>query len=94
MATFLMGCLDGDKWRTVCKCGSGFDDATLIKYSHTTWSSADPRARRLQKMKMTKIGRDPSKVPSWLHVAKEITPDFVCEGSMRFVVAVLIAAVN
>ena len=45
MSVFLMGVYDKScqKWRTVCKCGNGHDDATLI---------------RLQKeLKMVKIGK-------------------------------------
>ncbi|XP_062499383.1 DNA ligase 3-like [Corticium candelabrum] len=65
MSVFLMGVYDKScqKWRTVCKCGNGHDDATLI---------------RLQKeLKMVKIGKDFSKVPSWLLVNRSLTPDLV-----------------
>ena len=33
MSVFLMGVYDDscDKWKTVCKCGNGHDDATIMK---------------------------------------------------------------
>ncbi|XP_057303420.1 DNA ligase 3-like isoform X2 [Hydractinia symbiolongicarpus] len=65
MSVFLMGCYDDkkDTWVTVAKCGNGHDDDTL---------------KKLQKqLKMTKISKDPAKVPSWLDVNRSILPDFV-----------------
>lgn len=62
---FLMGCYDDmtKKWCTVTKVHTGHDDATL---------------NRLQKeLDMIKISRDPNKVPNWLNVSKQLTPDFV-----------------
>lgn len=62
---FLMGCYDDmtKKWCTVTKVHTGHDDATL---------------NRLQKeLDMIKISRDPSKVPNWLNVSKQLVPDFV-----------------
>jgi DNA ligase-3 len=67
MSVFLMGVYDEScrKWKTVAKCGNGHDDATIMK---------------LQKeLKMRKINKDFSKVPSWLVVHKNIVPDFVAE---------------
>jgi DNA ligase-3 len=65
MSVFLMGVYDKacDQWKTVCKCGNGHTDATI---------------QTLQtELKMVKIGKDSSKVPSWLLVNKSLTPDFV-----------------
>ncbi|KAM4700901.1 DNA ligase 3 [Discoglossus pictus] len=65
MSVFLMGCYDppSQKWCTVTKCSSGYDDATLA---------------RLQKdLDMVKISKDPSKIPSWLKINKNYYPDFI-----------------
>lgn len=65
MSVFLMGVYDkiNDRYCTVCKCGNGHDDATIM---------------RLQdELDMVKISKDFSKVPSWLHINKTLTPDFV-----------------
>ncbi|KAE8575918.1 hypothetical protein XENTR_v10003986 [Xenopus tropicalis] len=65
MSIFLMGCYDPEsqKWCTVTKCSSGYDDATL---------------QRLQKeLNMVKISKDPSKIPSWLKINKNYFPDFI-----------------
>uniref|UniRef100_A0A5K3FPH4 BRCT domain-containing protein n=2 Tax=Mesocestoides corti TaxID=53468 RepID=A0A5K3FPH4_MESCO len=65
MSVFLMGAFDPaiDQFCTVTKCANGFDDRTLL---------------RLQKqLKMIKISKDYSKVPSWLNVARSMVPDFV-----------------
>ncbi|XP_072445527.1 DNA ligase 3 [Chiloscyllium punctatum] len=65
MSIFLMGCYDPDssQWCTVTKCGGGHDDATL--------------ARLQNELDMVKISKDPSKVPAWLNVSKNYTPDFI-----------------
>ena len=65
MSVFLMGVYDqtSKKFCTVCKCGNGHDDATLLK---------------LQKeLDMVKINKDHTKVPAWLNVNKTHVPDFV-----------------
>lgn len=65
MSVFLMGVYDKscDKFRTVCKCGNGHDDATI---------------QRLQtELDMVKISKDASKVPSWLLLNKTLVPDLV-----------------
>lgn len=65
MSVFLMGVYDktNNRYCTVCKCGNGHDDATIM---------------RLQdELDMVKISKDFSKVPSWLHINKTLTPDFV-----------------
>ena len=65
MSVFLMGLYDAScsKFRTVCKCGNGHDDATI---------------HRLQKeLDMVKISKDRSKVPDWLIIHRSQTPDFV-----------------
>ncbi|KAF0294238.1 DNA ligase 3 [Amphibalanus amphitrite] len=65
MSVFLMGCFDGRRWRTVTKVHGGHDDATLD---------------RLQtELKMTKISKDPSRVPKWLECSKTMIPDFVVQ---------------
>ena len=65
MSVFLMGCLDKatNKWRTVCKCGNGHDDATLNKRQKT--------------LDMRKISRDRGRVPQWLVIHNSLIPDFV-----------------
>ena len=55
MSVFLMGVFDKscDKWRTVCKCGNGHNDATI---------------QRLQtQLKMVKIGK--VRIPSYLSMS-------------------------
>ncbi|XP_066998316.2 DNA ligase 3 isoform X2 [Anabrus simplex] len=67
MSVFLMGCWDPvqKKWCTVTKVHTGHDDKTL---------------ERLQsELKMKKISRDPSQVPSWLKCTKTMIPDFVAK---------------
>jgi DNA ligase-3 len=65
MSVFLMGVYDeaNDVFRTVCKCGNGHDDSTIMK---------------LQKeLDMVKISKDYSKVPSWLVMNRSLTPDLI-----------------
>ncbi|XP_042220055.1 DNA ligase 3-like isoform X2 [Homarus americanus] len=65
MSVFLMGCFDPriNKWCTVTKVHTGFDDTAL---------------ERLQNdLNMVKISQDASRVPSWLKCNKPMTPDFV-----------------
>ncbi|XP_065061080.1 DNA ligase 3-like isoform X2 [Rhopilema esculentum] len=67
MSVFLMGCYNpaGKKWVTVAKCGNGHDDSTIL---------------RLQKeLKVKKISKEYSKIPSWLEISKQLVPDFVVE---------------
>uniref|UniRef100_A0A8C5QM37 DNA ligase n=2 Tax=Leptobrachium leishanense TaxID=445787 RepID=A0A8C5QM37_9ANUR len=65
MSIFLMGCYDPQiqKWCTVTKCSSGYDDATL--------------ARLQKELDMVKISKDPSKIPAWLKINKNYYPDFI-----------------
>ncbi|KAM8974952.1 DNA ligase 3 [Pelodytes ibericus] len=65
MSIFLMGCYDAQiqKWCTVTKCSSGYDDATL--------------ARLQKELDMVKISKDPSKIPAWLKINKNYYPDFI-----------------
>ncbi|KAM7435288.1 DNA ligase 3 [Porites harrisoni] len=65
MSIFLMGVWDPDarRWCTVARCGNGHDDKTIEKLN--------------KELKMTKISKDPSKVPSWLNVHRSLVPDFV-----------------
>ncbi|XP_053563410.1 DNA ligase 3 isoform X2 [Bombina bombina] len=65
MSIFLMGCYDSQsqKWCTVTKCSSGYDDATL--------------ARLQKELDMVKISKDPSKIPGWLKINKNYYPDFI-----------------
>ncbi|XP_062844322.1 DNA ligase 3 [Trichomycterus rosablanca] len=65
MSSFLMGCYDPatKKWCTVTKCSGGYDDATL--------------ARLQKELDVIKIGKDPSKIPSWLKIVKNYYPDFL-----------------
>ncbi|TPP65437.1 DNA ligase [Fasciola gigantica] len=63
MSVFLMGAYDPEsrKFATVTKCGNGFTDELLTQ---------------LQKdLKMFKISKE--SVPSWLHVSKQLIPNFV-----------------
>ncbi|KAG8194914.1 hypothetical protein JTE90_021375 [Oedothorax gibbosus] len=64
MSVFLMGCRDErtKKWCTVTKVPGG-DDATLDRLQKT--------------LKMNKINKDQSQVPSWLNINKALVPDFV-----------------
>ena len=65
MSVFLMGTFDVNRqrWCTVTKVGNGHDDKTL--------------ARLQKELKMQKISKDASKVPSWLICERAMTPDFV-----------------
>lgn len=65
MSIFLMGVWDPDtrRWCTVARCGNGHEDKTIEKLN--------------KELKMTKISKDPSKVPSWLNVHRSLVPDFV-----------------
>ena len=65
MSVFLMGLHDKatDKFCTVCKCGNGHDDATILKLQ--------------DELDMVKINKDYSKVPQWLNVNRSHVPDFV-----------------
>ena len=67
MTSFLMAVYDAEtqRWKTVCKVGSGHDDATIKKLQG--------------ELKMTKISKDFSKVPAWLHCTKPLTPDFITD---------------
>lgn len=47
------------------KCGNGFDDATLEKLQEEL------------KPNMTKIAKNPSQIPKWISISRELTPDFV-----------------
>ncbi|BFZ23274.1 hypothetical protein BsWGS_26312 [Bradybaena similaris] len=65
MSIFLMGVYDPahERWVTVSKCGSGLDDKKLESLN--------------KELDVVKISKDFSKVPSWLHINKPLTPDFV-----------------
>jgi len=67
MSIFLMGCVDPktDTWCTVTKVSGGHDDKTLESLQ--------------DELKMVKISKDVTKVPSWLKVTKNMVPDFICE---------------
>ncbi|KOC62534.1 DNA ligase 3 [Habropoda laboriosa] len=71
MSIFLMGCYDEDhgNWVTVTKVNSRHDDVTL--------------AMLQDELDMVKIGKDPSKVPSWLRVNKPMIPDFVARDPKK-----------
>ncbi|OAD52215.1 DNA ligase 3 [Eufriesea mexicana] len=71
MSVFLMGCFDEDhdKWLTVTKVHTGHDDATLVLLQ--------------DELDMVKIGKDPTKVPSWLHANKPMIPDFVAKDPKK-----------
>jgi ATP-dependent DNA ligase len=47
------------------KCGSGFDDATLEKLQTEL------------KPNMTKISKNPSQIPKWFSISRELVPDFI-----------------
>ncbi|KAI6651763.1 hypothetical protein LOD99_5010 [Oopsacas minuta] len=65
MSVFLMGVHDtvNNNWCTVAKAGNGLDDNEIQKLQ--------------TKFDMIKIGKDMSKVPSWLSCTKTVVPDFV-----------------
>jgi DNA ligase-3 len=66
LSAFLMGCFDPDsqQWKTVCKVGSGFDEAEL----------KDVQQGLLQQMVPLEKGAAP---PGWLQVHKNLLPDMV-----------------
>ncbi|XP_073971011.1 DNA ligase 3 isoform X2 [Rhodnius prolixus] len=71
MSVFLMGCYDerNARWCTVTKVHTGHDDKTL---------------KRLQtELDMVKIGKDSTKVPSWLNCSKTMVPDFVAQDPKK-----------
>nr|KAG5691526.1 hypothetical protein BaRGS_017739 [Batillaria attramentaria] len=78
MSIFLMGCYDPatDTFCTVSKCGSGLDDKTLESLQ--------------TELDMVKISKDPSKVPSWLNVKKQV--DFVVANPKKAPVWEIIGA--
>ncbi|KAK7476103.1 hypothetical protein BaRGS_00032657 [Batillaria attramentaria] len=80
MSIFLMGCYDPatDTFCTVSKCGSGLDDKTLESLQ--------------TELDMVKISKDPSKVPSWLNVKKQVVPDFVVANPKKAPVWEIIGA--
>lgn len=71
MSIFLMGVWDpaSKQWCTVAKCGNGHDDKTIEKLN--------------KQLKMKKISKDPSKVPSWLNIHRSLVPDFVIEDPKK-----------
>ncbi|XP_011168982.2 DNA ligase 3 [Solenopsis invicta] len=71
LSVFLMGCYDQkrDKWLTVTKVHTGHDDATLAVLQ--------------DQLDMVKIGKDPEKLPSWLHAKKPMVPDFVARDPKK-----------
>lgn len=66
LSAFLMGCFDPDtqQWKTVCKVGSGFDEAEL----------KDVQPGLLRQMVPLEKGAAP---PAWLQVHKNLLPDMV-----------------
>ncbi|XP_078046175.1 DNA ligase 3 [Augochlora pura] len=70
-SVFLMGCYDEEhrQWLTVTKVHTGHDDATLVLLQ--------------DELDMIKIGKDPSKVPSWLKAKKPMIPDFVARDPKK-----------
>ncbi|XP_078374052.1 DNA ligase 3-like isoform X2 [Oculina patagonica] len=71
MSIFLMGVWDpaSKQWCTVAKCGNGHDDKTIERLN--------------RELKMKKISKDPSEVPSWLNVHRSLVPDFVIEDPKK-----------
>ncbi|XP_020612106.1 DNA ligase 3-like isoform X2 [Orbicella faveolata] len=71
MSIFLMGVWDPatKQWCTVAKCGNGHDDKTIEKLN--------------RELKMKKISKDPSKVPSWLNIHRSLVPDFIIEDPKK-----------
>ena len=67
LTSFLMGVYDEEskQWKTVCKLGSGHDDASVQKLQKTL------------KNILVKIQQDFNQVPSWLSVHRSHVPDFV-----------------
>lgn len=75
LSVFLMGCFDPavNKWKTVCKVGNGFDEATV---------------KRLQKHlapNFVKIKRDYNQRPDWLLLHRSQTPDMVVKDPKKYV---------
>lgn len=73
VTTFLMCVYDAEeeKFLTVCKCGSGHDDATIARFQEELLSG------------MVKIDKDYSRVPSWLLVNRSIVPDYVAKDPKK-----------
>ncbi|KAJ7393415.1 DNA ligase 3 [Desmophyllum pertusum] len=71
MSTFLMGVWDPatKQWCTVAKCGNGHDDKTIEKLN--------------RELKMKKISKDSSKVPSWLNIHRSLVPDFIIDNPKK-----------
>ena len=66
-SVFLMGVFDevASLWRTVCKCGNGHDDATLLRLQDELAEMMVPTCRAFDSL------------PPWLDVHRSVTPDFV-----------------
>eukprot|EP00794_Sanderia_malayensis_P006365 gene6365-7097_t len=71
MSVFLMGCFNphNKKWVTVAKCGNGHDDKMINKIQ--------------KQLKVKKIRKDFSLVPSWLDVKRSLVPDFIVEDPKK-----------
>eukprot|EP00730_Choanoeca_flexa_P003872 TRINITY_DN11529_c0_g1_i3.p1 TRINITY_DN11529_c0_g1~~TRINITY_DN11529_c0_g1_i3.p1 ORF type:complete len:850 (+),score=261.28 TRINITY_DN11529_c0_g1_i3:54-2603(+) len=67
LSTYLMGCKDANgTYRTVTKCGNGFDDAQVDAFHKKLLT------------KTTKISQDPSKVPAWIDIQQSrLVPDHI-----------------
>ncbi|CAG0896318.1 unnamed protein product [Darwinula stevensoni] len=67
MSIFLMGTYDSKakNWKTVTKVHTGIDDQTLAKLQ-----------KELSPL-MKKISRDPTRVPSWVELNRQMVPDFI-----------------
>ncbi|EDQ89519.1 uncharacterized protein MONBRDRAFT_25238 [Monosiga brevicollis MX1] len=67
LSVYLMGCRDDNGvWRTVTKCGNGFDDAQVDAYH-----------RKMLPL-MQKVSQDRSKVPGWLRIDESrLVPDYI-----------------
>jgi len=67
LSVFLMGCYDKDKkkYKTVVKVGNGHTDEAIDKLQPHIMSI------------MTKIQKDPSKVPDWLDIKNHVLPDWL-----------------
>jgi DNA ligase-3 len=70
MSVFLMGCYDATskQWKTVCKCGNGFDDSNI--------------ARLNSSLNFVRTHKEAKNIPSWLDCSKDLYPDFVAKDPL------------
>ena len=73
VSVFLMGCYDkaSKTWKTVCKCGNGFEDEELDQFQHTLVPT------------MESFNACTDAPPAWLDIKKGLYPDFVVKDALE-----------